>query len=80
MKLYGGYGVTASYILNYREMIIIFTSPPQKNSWYQFNRGWMSLLEKDKNVTLLRIMLQSFGLIATHFTNSTIMTHCFVLP
>lgn len=40
--------------------------------------GWMSLLEKDRNVTLLRIMLQSFRLIATHFTNSTIMTHCFV--
>lgn len=40
--------------------------------------GWMSLLEKNRNVTLLRKMPQSFRLIATHFTNSTIMTHCFV--
>lgn len=38
VKLYGGYRVKASYILNYRKMIIIFTSPPQKNSWYLFNR------------------------------------------
>jgi len=38
VKLYRGYGFKASYILNYREMIIIFTSPPQNNSWYLFNR------------------------------------------
>jgi hypothetical protein len=37
MKLYRGYRGRVPCILNYREIIIVFTPPPQKNSWYLFN-------------------------------------------
>jgi hypothetical protein len=79
VKLYGGYGGNTSYILNYWEIIIIFTALDKKKTLgICLIEGWMRLLAKDRHVTLLSIMPQSFERIATHFTNCIILTHCFV--
>jgi len=75
VKLYGDYGVKASYILNYREMIIIFTSPPQKNSWYLFNRRLNEFAGKGQNCDPVEnnasvIWAHSYTLYQRHYHDS----------